>query len=1555
MSWERLKNALQAMPATAKNGFEGLVTRLLNLFLDDTFILARAGQQPSGDARNHHGTTSIQAKRYKGKTRLNGKSIEGDIREALRVLPDLDHYVLAVTRPIAQLQDKLDMIQEETGLDIIVLDYADELSALGALCIRYWDSISDFENLSDLGGEFHDWVDEQSKSEALVKRLDSLKRKLAASLKSYVWTQQKAHSALLHRFGFSESQPNRFSYTIALPEAIERTAESAIREWWNSPDPVAYLQGEEGTGKSWVAAQGAKRISEKEGILVFWLDSIEWCSCTTLELALSTAFRSIGVMNEDKRRRLVRKTLNIWRKSILLVLDGVNQHGAIDAAKNLLSDCFAHDLSYLRILLTTRLLRLRPEYEASLWRDCHEIQVEPFNDTEFTAAIKQIGCEIIPESIPEELKHLAIVPRYFKICIKLRRLLGSMDNITKEVLLWADLLERIKGTDPQIMKGLDWQSEEDAEEILSKLAKEAEYDDARKTGSASYDLLNECFEGRYSKIRQDLLELRIAERAGKLKAEISASHIILGWALFLQKMVANFQGASVNDLVDRIRECLEPIPSEDQRTEALFAVLQLTVLNPKRLGESLFLKRAALLNTWVFSPNACVTSHRLEFWADADTSAYAEFVETLFEDLYAGDAWGTVVDPLAVIWRNNKNGSDILAKYLERWLLLTRTDEAPSAESAFIYQGHRLFLARNDQQLRLSSVAISVLSQRPDKGFIEKLALCLATLSLSRRKEKERNYPLKSVQRNVGILMRWRYTENVVPLLQSLAAMYSTDRIMLDGLRRLARSLLIFELPDNLKLPPREPAIGFRIVPTVQLIREKKRLFSKDPNGFRPSGNEMVNLAVRNDLPDLLSEDIDFIKSTVENICKDFTPYTGAGRRAEDYKLERYWPWLAKYFPEYLAELVSILRVKALDYESPAYLLHFLNGAFHRENSELNSDLFSKIFAHSRSILKGSAEAMTRSLYLTEIMLSVADERMLIEWLNFIAPHEILRKSVTIYPIPFLIPLLLPCNAVMNAKEKAKALQDPSPPRENAEEEFSEFAFWCFVAACATGQDLEIHNWTKGQIKRKDLSRDEKYNLYALMAASGLESWFEAILNDTQLWQYIDSLAIRAFQHFNRQIPDVMQIKGSFEELMASFPHDFVAYLLRKSNRENDFLRWGYELLQLACELIGKPPIDPQCRGKTLFQLDQDGKVEIVGHVPPPQQTLFGSALVSSWGVDHGGMKEFGRRLLGDYSEEEKDFAAWKQDLSQLRSWGHYDIFQFQAHKELRLWANENRDAFLKLAETYLEGIQEKPTPCLYLGGFTDAILCILLKFRPNRAYDIFGTLGKDTSKVVVRTYYIAPSFVGMLWNLDMCNTKEHDELRRRIFEDAKDDMEILLIASAALAEGAGDKLWAIVSGAFVGHELAKERALAVSILPWFADDRAIEVLGQLIANDPSNWVRYHARWGLEVAHQERSCRDLWREALSETEPIRISALLQRMKPALTPTARWWRYKIAEEASTGPHDNRIKAMFSSFWHHWSSVDYSGTKVYERKLKDFCRGEKIEHFIMPRMAPWWQLA
>jgi len=157
-------------------------------------------------------------------------------------------------------------------------------------------------------------------------------------------------------------------------------------------------------------------------------------------------------------------------------------------------------------------------------------------------------------------------------------------------------------------------------------------------------------------------------------------------------------------------------------------------------------------------------------------------------------------------------------------------------------------------------------------------------------------------------------------------------------------------------------------------------------------------------------------------------------------------------------------------------------------------------------------------------------------------------------------------------------------------------------------------------------------------------------------------------------------------------------------------------------------------------------------------------------------------------------------------------------------------------------------------------------------------------------------------------------------------------------------------------NSLAKNRALAVSILSWVGTEETNNLLTQLKQADPSSWVREHADWALEVGLQEQYARQHFRKILWETDSFSVSAALQVLKPALTPVARWWHHEIeAEEASRGLNlKPKIQGIMESFWCHWEGVRHSRITVAGVNLEEYCRGERLDKLKTPRIAPWWNL-
>ena len=1483
--WKDLEKCIQNMKA---NDFETLVAELLTALLNEPFLVARAGDQPSGDARSRSRQIVIQAKRYTT-TNFDASSIEGDIHRAKRTLPELQVYVLAVSRDVtAQLRDRLDDVEEETGLDIVTLELSDKLSDIGALCVTFWKDVQDFDCFATSKAALSKWVQEAAAAPETQKKIEELRGILGQCIWTYERVQKEARVYLGKRFGFGEKRDHhmRFLYEIDLSKARQRKSlASAIVAWWRNLPQPCYLEGEEGVGKSWLAAEGVKSICDAENVVTFWLDSPEWEHCKSIQELLRSCFKRV-YSSRDARKivTLQKKIENIWRQPTLIVLDGVNEREAITAAKRILDEYFAHEDAWkdrIRLLFTTRPLEAYRDFEHTLWRECHPITVLPFNDSELTEALDQEECPA--DELPDTLREIARIPRYFQTCVRLRERLQTFDAVTKELVLWVDLCDKIERTDRQIRQKLVWQRPEDAEDILAKLAREAKWRDAETAPHAPSQLLQECFDKpSYSEIRQDLVEQRIASKASKMQAVLSPGHVILGWALYLSKIFDATAVHNVRDLADRFQQELEPIPSEGLRTEALFVALQLTAIAPPDIpSERLSQKRAALMHAWLGSHNAQQTAERVSFWAEEDPGVYAHFVELQFEASNALNRELALIEPLATVWREEAEKAPHRHPYLTRWLRMPAHPLANQSEGSVISREMR---KREAAQTRLAAAALSILSQRPAPQFLKTLAKCAAHL-----RDEDNRYG-RDFDRTLSLLMRWGYTEAVVDALDSLAEQADEDSDVLAGVRHLAASLCLVELPPRLQRPLSTEEKEWQASVErskrnsksfVSRYRDKEPLFTSESleENAKRGYHGLGQLAVRTDLPALRKLDRVKIKKVLRYILPDAGRHQNHSMTLEVAGMQELMPWCAKFEPEDYAKLACDFKVDILKHNAPLYNLHGVQGVIFEPNdcAKLTEAILGMQHRLAQEDTSSQNIAHDASL-LTQTLLFTATADELMEWFEFLAEHEPLRPSIAWTPFLMLFPYLLPESIVKLARQKVQALPLPSSDAQTTAKDgtlpWSEQEYWCALYAYGTHPEPDAVNLAMDELKRREPNAAGTFPLLCL-ALSEPHQFLVHAATDERLHRHLfaeNSLLFKVPIYEGNDAPP--------EETLKSLPPEIVGSFLCSPDRRTAFSRWGRDLLKNPSSILQGPEGIPNLVAASRFAINRD---------------------------------------------------------------------------VLRIWAEQHLDEFLEVAEPFLS---QQPLPQGVLIDLTDAVLCLLLRFNPELAMKYYRLWEAENARTVYHTYYRVPTFLAQLWRVKECNLPAHRQFRRSFLEETPNDYNIMCMTLAALAEGGGDELWQLATQEYLASNTAKERNLGVSILPWFGNEAAIALLKRLQSEDPSDWVRRHAKWAYEVAQQEQSCRAVYREALQTRDLLRISAVFEPLKPALSPIALWWHHLIEEEELgdfTSDSDAKLHALLYQFWYRWSNSLKSNPHrdVFDRRLRDYCRGDELQGSIQPKIAPWWE--
>ena len=201
---------------------------------------------------------------------------------------------MALTRLHSQLRQRLDVCEQNTGVDILFLDTGDEGDGeLTRLCAAFWQEISRF--FAPQAPAFASWIVQVGSSPETQAIVGRTRETATAGLRSWRHFRDVASEKLVKRF----RQPNpaaQAGVRIVLDEAVERPGMLTTLDAWRSQTiiPNAYIEAQEGCGKSWVAASWVERLTANpDGPAVLWLESMSWSGCGDIEALITTALRQV--------------------------------------------------------------------------------------------------------------------------------------------------------------------------------------------------------------------------------------------------------------------------------------------------------------------------------------------------------------------------------------------------------------------------------------------------------------------------------------------------------------------------------------------------------------------------------------------------------------------------------------------------------------------------------------------------------------------------------------------------------------------------------------------------------------------------------------------------------------------------------------------------------------------------------------------------------------------------------------------------------------------------------------------------------------------------------------------------------------------------------------------------------------------------------------------------------------------------------------------------------------------------------------------------------------
>ena len=1549
-NWGALRHAVAALNAEGEHGFEGFVARLFEAETGTRFYVARKGDQPVGDAYSPRAAVALQAKLYDAST-LSENEVEGDVDRIIRESPVLDVIVVATTatKGLAQLSARLAEKTQETSLDLLLFSLRDDLTPFGAFCIAHLGVVQQF--VSGLDADSQAWATAQLAKADTQQALQAARADLRG-LATRKAVSDECQGLLAVRFR-GEGAGARTHNRVLLSEAVPRPKiAEKLQQWWgDNTAPVAVLQGDEGMGKTWIAAAFVNDFPKKDTPVVFWLDSVSWAKAVRIEELVDIALPDVILADEPRRARIKRKVFHQWDQPVLLVLDGANECDAWGAAERLLQDYGKHRdklLSRVRLLFTSRRLDQRFGVRKHFWEGTCAIPVAEFDDLEFRHALAQFAPDVQPEVLTKAVREFAVIPRYFQLCVRLRKKLASLQHLNKEVLLWADLREKLARGDPQIAL-LGQVLQGSPEEILAHLAESVGWPNGDQR-SVTTERLRRSFPD-FLKVREDLIEQRIVLGATFDATKLSPAHVVLGWALVLRALAEQHAMEDAEQLSECIGRQLEPAGSNDDKVRAVHVAAVLAFLDEPRSSDVARNVRASLLSFWASHHNARINSEAMQFFVQTDIQAYAQAVENLFRGYLSANLETTLIEPLARIWRDQTGEIPLLQAILERWLRLVYPGDASGSKDRNESPPRHFEHAKTPEQLRLSYASVSVISFHPITEVLSALVDCNRSddfCYVDIGGNPHQRFPIKSTYEPLGLLLRWSYTEQVLQSLRAIARQLTPGSEEAENLLWFARCLRLVELPKEIG-EAQDPFGEFRS------SRQKFEEFQQWLRGPRDSPRwplgfgSLAGLAVRRDLPTLEKAEAQTLCADVKKrVTTEIAVATHPGTMGER-ELDDLLPWLARYSHQGLEDVYRALWLHVL--ANPGPPLFYLD----MDERMVATDPEGEI---TRMAMKSAAASPNPTggeldqLILTELMLLHGSTKQIIEWFRLLEDRVFPRGQfplILLLPLPMALELLTPPGLAALAKcefEKAWAQWKANP----CEEKHGRIArHWLAIYSYLAPPTKEAGEW--GLKFLDEVADDDKlrFSLFRLLiGCTDGEVFRRALLHPSLREYHVGRNAWMWARSFTLKLWPTI----SFEELSTSTSSTVSGWLLHSAGLKEELSKWGNALAETALcaldvdmsELLPKMDLD--------FRVDAAGKLDRIGF-----ESLAGgggsmhSTSSPAWGVERNSMTESPKQADYDSACE-----AFRADLSKLRTSSRRELMEFNAEEPFLHWSRLEPGEFAKFADRFVTRLREKPArEIMDLSYFASVVAVALLRCDVKRAVDLQEWISGKLNLRVTTFNGAVEWFTRELWSSELNSSSNVPAVRRHLLLNARNDEELLWHAVAAHA-GNNDAEIVRLADEYMTAAVAKERALGITLLAFQGDDASLAKLSERRESDASFWIRKHAAWAWEVCALERSCRQRYRDVLEVKTMPELAAGVAELRDAFTPMVWAWHSRLEDDSKIFERDKRLCAYLYLFWHHWGSRSSrrDHIELFGRRLRDHCRGEEIKEGIASRQSPWWQI-
>ncbi|WP_417272201.1 hypothetical protein [Celeribacter halophilus] len=590
---ETIKIGLLSLKAAGADGFEGLLRIALTSLTGIPFRLAASGLQGGmdGDAAMPSDPVCFEAKRYSGDIHRN--EVITKIADLSRKTSAADRlWILGATTEIStQLASAIEEDGDKNAISTLVLDWTAAPLPLLAIAVVAADSAAiDFivdnyhektkqKKLSkeDLNAAFSS-ISGHPEFESLLQRLKSNLNVSKLSFKRAVdqnaaWREQT--------FGSTRHARERLGQGLAVQQDKNfPPMRTELRK--NISDELAtgkevILLGDEGHGKSWLAAQ---LCSDEVGLALFIsAEQLDGVSVHDLDdFLVDQLIKQTGELTDDALKLRWKHRLAAWRStppiaSLLVVVDGLNQR------QNLRWDRLLNGIQSRLLEIRGRLIvTVRPHFwhrtiARGLAFKPKTFEVPEWSPPERDELLKHYGIALgwLDQQTLKTLKN----PRLLAVAV------ATLPH--QDAIAWKGLT-----TDRLLMEHLRASQRDDYEDetfaqLTGRLSDHATKVLERVQASSNEPPQN--FQADSAAVIETRFYRPLAGPGDLYELRDEGLTLALGFTLVDQLWQAH---RASHDLADRITQLVEPINAMDRTVDVLFASLLVCALDDIRFDPVIF-------------------------------------------------------------------------------------------------------------------------------------------------------------------------------------------------------------------------------------------------------------------------------------------------------------------------------------------------------------------------------------------------------------------------------------------------------------------------------------------------------------------------------------------------------------------------------------------------------------------------------------------------------------------------------------------------------------------------------------------------------------------------------------------------------------------------------------------------------------------------------------------------------------------------------------------------------------------------------------------------------